>query len=177
MIRKIIPLLLAIVAAAVGLFGGEALRADPRPDGGSESVSDNGLEATEPAADETKAEGSPKPKEDAKKTDATAYFRFPSQFFVPVMHGDRLDAVMILTLTLEIPAERQEAMFSEEFRLRDSLLRTLLVHANTGGFDGNYTIEPRMRRLRESLLNAAQEAGGDSISEVLIEDIAQQQSA
>ena len=80
----------------------------------------------------------------------TAYFRFPSQFFVPVMHGDRLDGMMVLTLTVEMAADQQEAVFKQEFRLRDAFLRTLLIHANTGGFDGNYTIEPRMRRLRES---------------------------
>lgn len=103
-----------------------------------------------------------------------SYFRFPSQFFVPVMHGDRLDGMMVLTLTIEMPLETEEAVFKQEFRLRDAFLRTLLIHANTGGFDGNFTIEPRMRRLREALMDAASEYSGGLVTDVLIEDIARQ---
>ena len=84
---------------------------------------------------------------------------------------------MVLTLTVEMPAEQQEAVFKQEFRLRDAFLRTLLIHANTGGFDGNYTIEPRMRRLREALMKTATEATGGIVTDVLIEDIARQDAA
>ncbi|MDO5642522.1 MAG: hypothetical protein Q4G26_09095, partial [Paracoccus sp. (in: a-proteobacteria)] len=77
------------------------------------------------------------------------YYRFPTQFFVPVMHGDRLNGIVVLTLVLEMPAELQEDVYKREFRLRDAMLRSLMIHANTGGFDGNFTTEPRMRRLRE----------------------------
>ena len=106
-----------------------------------------------------------------------SYYRFPSQFFVPVMHGDRLDGMMVLTLTVEMPAEVQEDVFKKEFRLRDAFLRTLLIHANTGGFDGNFTIEPRMRRLRDALMETATEVSGGLVTEVLIEDIARQDAA
>ena len=62
-------------------------------------------------------------------------------------------------------------------RLRDAFLRSLLIYANTGGFDGNYTIEPRMRRLRETLMKTADEVSEQVITDVLIEDIAWQQGS
>lgn len=176
MLKKLIPVVAVLIAAVGGLFGGEMLR--PQKDG----VADHAVaqpdahgETTAPEADHAKAEETAeKTAEHGSEAAATTYFRFPSQFFVPVMHGDRLDGMMVLTLTVEMAADKEEAVFKQEFRLRDAFLRTLLIHANTGGFDGNYTIEPRMRRLREALLKTADEVSGGLVSDVLIEDIARQ---
>lgn len=52
------------------------------------------------------------------------------------MRGDRLDGMMILTLTVEMPAAAEEEVYKMEFRLRDAFLRALLIHANTGGSTG-----------------------------------------
>ena len=185
MLKKLIPIFAILIAAVAGLFGGDMLR--PAQEGEAEHA------APEPAAHEggTDAEAHAEAADDDHASEdasskagahgegeaTTAFFRFPSQFFVPVMHGDRLDGMMVLTLTVEMPAEQQEAVFKQEFRLRDAFLRTLLIHANTGGFDGNYTIEPRMRRLREALMKTATEATGGIVTDVLIEDIARQDAA
>ena len=82
---------------------------------------------------------------------------------------------MILTLSLEIPAAAEEAVFRQEHRLRDTLLRSLLIHANTGGFDGNFTAEARLALLRETLLEAARKVAGPEVGAVLIGDIARQE--
>ncbi|WP_298947848.1 hypothetical protein [uncultured Paracoccus sp.] len=179
--KKLIPLLAIVIAAIGGLFGGEMLRpqegaADQPPSEGEPQGTNAQDGAPEAAEADHRAKGSAKtgaPQGEA----TTAYFRFPSQFFVPVMHGDRLDGVMVMTLTVEMPVAQQEAIFKQEFRLRDAFLRTLLIQANTGGFDGNYTIEPRMRRLRESLMKTAAEVTGGVVLDVLIEDIARQDAA
>lgn len=176
MIRKLLPVLMIVVAGIAGLFAGNILRgdADAKTD---HAKTDGETHATDTAPDA--GHGIETAKADHKSTDGAgiAYFRFPSQFFVPVMHGDRLDGMMVLTLTVEMPQEVQEDVFKQEFRLRDAFLRTLLIHANTGGFDGNYTIEPRMRRLREALMKTADEVSGGQITDVLIEDIARQDAA
>ena len=41
-------------------------------------------------------------------------------------------------------------------------------------FDGNFTAEPNLERLRKALLAAAQKAAGPEVKRVLIEDIARQ---
>ncbi len=181
MLKKLIPVFAILLAAIGGLFGGDMLR--PKGDGDAGHAASEGEGHGEGATPEAQAEAAEghgaeaagkKAAEAGQEAVATAFFRFPSQFFVPVMHGDRLDGMMVLTLTVEMPADQQEAIFKQEFRLRDAFLRSLLIHANTGGFDGNYTIEPRMRRLRESLMKTAVEVTGGIVTDVLIEDIARQ---
>ncbi len=105
---------------------------------------------------------------------AEGWFTFPTQFFVPLMRNGDMGAVMILTLTIETPGADLKAMEQQEHRLRDALLRELLIHANTGGFDGNFTSEARLAPLRERLQKAAQASTDLTVKAVLIEDIARQ---
>lgn len=102
------------------------------------------------------------------------WFRFPNQFFVPIMRGGSTTAVMVLSLTLEMTAGAAPRISEQEHRLRDALLNALMIEANTGGFDGNFTAEASLSRVRASLLRAARKAGGEEIAGVLIEDIARQ---
>ncbi len=102
-------------------------------------------------------------------------FRFPTQFMVPVFRNGHTRHVMVLSLTVETSLESLEYIHKQEHRLRDALLRRLLIHANTGGFDGNFTSEPHLRRLRAALLKAARDASGAAVTGILIEDIARQE--
>ena len=106
-------------------------------------------------------------------TGDTTWFQFPQQFFVPVMRNGRLESTMVLSLSLEIPAAAAETAYAHEIKLRDAMLRQLLIHANTGGFDGNFTAEPQLRTLRADLVKTAQ-ATVPEVGAVLIGDIARQ---
>lgn len=105
---------------------------------------------------------------------ATAWFKFPQQFFVPILHDGRLDSTMILTLSIEMPLPSRETVHAHEIKLRDALLRQLLIHANTGGFDGNFTTEAHLRKLRGALTATAQGVVPE-IAGILIGDIARQE--
>lgn len=98
----------------------------------------------------------------------------PNQFFVPIVRNGNLRSTMILGLGMEVREDRVQAVHAQEFRLRDALLRALMVHANTGGFDGNFTSEPHLRLLGEVLLVAAQKVAGSDVQAILIGDIARQ---
>ena len=108
----------------------------------------------------------------ARAGDAT-WFQLAPQFFVPVMRNGRLESTMVLSLSLEIPAAAAETAYAHEIKLRDAMLRQLLIHANTGGFDGNFTAEPQLRTLRADLVKTAQ-ATIPEVGAVLIGDIARQ---
>lgn len=75
-----------------------------------------------------------------------------------------------------MPAASRPKIEAQEARLRDALLGALLIEANTGGFDGNFTRKPGLRRLRESLLAAGRRAGGTDVQRILIEDIGRQET-
>ncbi|SDE43451.1 hypothetical protein SAMN05421538_106226 [Paracoccus isoporae] len=182
MLRKLCAALLILACMAGGYAAGQRLR----PVGGSEAAETG---AAETGAAET---GAAEPGASLAPSDAVAtapdeelparpvnpsYFEFPDQFFVPVMRGDRLDGIMVLTLSVEMESSDSEAVYAREFRLRDAMLRALLIHANTGGFDGNFTTEPRMRRLHRSLLGTAREASEGRVTDVLIGDLVRQEPA
>lgn len=110
----------------------------------------------------------------APPKEPTVSMPLPEQFFVPIVRNGSLRAVMVLSLGLEVVEARLEPLHAREFQLRDAMLRALMVHANTGGFDGNFTAEPRLRLLGDILLEAARKVGGEDVRAVLIGDIARQ---
>lgn len=179
--KKILIMLIPVLALAAGSIGGDMLR--PAAKANAEGAHADGSSAADATA-ATEAHGSTDtgPSEDAHgggghggDPGAAAWFTFPSQFFVPMMRNGDMGAMMIMTLTVETTEADLEPMKQQEHRLRDALLRHLMVLANTGAFDGNFTAEARLRVMREGLLKAAQDATELSVDKVLIEDIARQQ--
>lgn len=176
MIKKIIPIALPVLALVGGAFGGDMLRAPASPadpateaaaadDHGAAPADDGHGGGEDHGGDDHGGGGDP--------TEA-AYFQFPTQFFVPLMRQGDLRDVMILTVTLQTDGANLQALSKKEHILRDALLRQLMIHANTGGFDGNFTADRNLVTLREGLLQAAKAATDAPVTAVLIEDIARQ---
>lgn len=183
--RKLLPVLLSILALVAGAVGGDLLRgttaagiAAPDPQAALPAAELQGVEpiAADSAIPPPTAAAPPPPAEpgEADAAAATAWFKFPQQFFVPVLHGGHLDSTMILSLSVEMPETASEEVYAHEIKLRDALLRQLLIHANTGGFDGNFTTEAHLRKLRAELTATAR-AIVPRIGEILIGDIARQE--
>jgi|GEM_PF-142639 len=205
MLKKLLPVMLSVVAFLGGAAGGEMLKrgaeaeapADAAAAGHKDASASAGTgqaaaeaqapppasavpaapqEGREPSAQSTspaEAAGSGGHGGAADST-GTAWFKFPQQFFVPVLYDGRLDSTMIMTLSVEMPSAARETVYGHEIKLRDALLRQLLIHANTGGFDGNFTSEAQLRKLRDSLTATAQ-AVVPAIAGILIGDIARQE--
>ncbi|HHW35293.1 MAG TPA: hypothetical protein GXX24_14315 [Paracoccus solventivorans] len=183
--RKLLPVLLSVLALVAGAVGGDLLRsttaagiAAPDPQA---ALPANELPAVDPIAVDNAtpppSPAAPPPPAEPGEADAaaaTAWFKFPQQFFVPVLHGGHLDSTMILSLSVEMPETATEEVYAHEIKLRDALLRQLLIHANTGGFDGNFTTEAHLRKLRAELTATAR-AIVPRIGEILIGDIARQE--
>ncbi len=102
------------------------------------------------------------------------YVKLNNQFIVPIMTEGQVASLIQLSLSVEVPSGQQETVILMEPKLRDSFLRVLFDHANTGGFDGLFTASSAMRGLRASLLDAAQEALGKMVTDVLILDLVRQ---
>lgn len=160
MIKKILIWMLPLVALIGGTAAGSLLAPEKHAE-------------TAEAADDTEAvgEGHESAKEAAKGGPA-AWFSFPNQFFVPIVRRGDVDRIMVLTLTIETSEHAKADIEAQEHRLRDALLRSLIIHANTGGFSGNYTAEPKLQKLRGDLLAAATGVAGPDVHNVLIEDLA-----
>lgn len=194
LLRPLLLTLLVLGAALGGAAGGDMLRkrgGDPAVAGGEAATAPEGGDGAgtgatpQPAAAPDAVPAAPAGSHDAAApakapaepgpTDIT--FRFPQQFFVPLVRDGQVRGMLILTLAVTIPEGSEEAVYRNEFRLRDALLRNLLIHANSGGFDGNFTAEAHLELLRARLLETAQAIVPGAISGVLIADIARQEGA
>lgn len=158
MIGKIVIVVMIIAGFLAGAYGAEMLRPKPELAEGTEAEAAEGHDTA--AKDQPPAEA--------------AWFRIPNQFFIPILRNDTVQGVMVLTLTVETTQPQLTAVQQQEHRLRDALLGALMIHANTGGFDGNFTTEVHLAALRKKLVAAGQKVSGQSIVNILIEDIARQ---
>ena len=99
-----------------------------------------------------------------------------NQFVVPVVHDGRVDALVVLSLSLEVEAGNTEAVYLREPKLRDTFLQVMFDHANVGGFSGSFTDGSILIVLRTGLKEAAAMIMGTTVRDVLITDIARQDS-
>lgn len=155
MIRKLLPILLALVGLAAGLGGGLFLRPPP-PD---------------PAEAEKAAEAAAE--EEVTPPD---YVKLNNQFVVPIVEGGRVASMVVLSLSLEVAAGNTEMVYSREPKIRDVFLQVLFDHANTGGFRGSFTDGSNLVLLRRALKEKAIGVIGDAVTDVLITEIARQDS-
>lgn len=155
---KIVPLLLALVGLAVGGGAGFFLRPAPEAE-----LAEDGTEVQEPAA---------KPDPEVPPE----YAKLNNQFVVPVMDGGRVISLVILSLSLEIEPGSSQDVYAREPKLRDVFLQVLFDHANAGGFQGSFTDGSNLVLLRKALFEAAAGVLGPTVKDILISDIARQDS-
>lgn len=167
--RKLLPILLAIIGLGTGVGAGLTLR--PAADVATEAahaVEDHpAAEAASPAA----------PAHDGPPEGATFdYARLNNQFVVPVLLDGRVTGLVVLTLSIEVTGGNTETIYSREPKLRDGFLVVLFDHAAAGGFDGDFTAPTKMAALRRALTEQARQILGPIANDVLIQDIIRQDS-
>lgn len=147
--RLILPLLLALLGLAGGLGAGFLLR---------------------PAHEPTAEAHPPEPELPPE------YVKLSNQFIIPVVEGGRVGSLVVLSLSLEVKPGSAEAVYAKEPKLRDSFLQILFDHANSGGFRGAFTDGSALEPLRQALVETAKATMPDVVTDVLITDIARQDS-
>ncbi|WP_157994829.1 flagellar basal body-associated FliL family protein [Paracoccus tegillarcae] len=171
MIKKLLIWMIPLIALVAGTATG-SLMAPEKPAAESDTESHSDAEGGK-VAGLAEAEKDDHGGDNASAHDGTAaWFSFPNQFFVPIVRRGEVDRIMVLTLTIETSEAAKPGIEAQEHRLRDALLRSLIVHANTGGFSGNYTADAKLEKLRASLKAAAVRVAGADAHDVLIEDLA-----
>jgi flagellar basal body-associated protein FliL len=160
MIRKLFPIILALIGLGGGVGAGIALRPAPAVE---EAVAEDGAK---PAEEQATAEG--------EEVAPPEYVKLNNQFVVPVLEDGRVASMVIMSLNLEVAAGTNEQVYAREPKLRDAFLQVMFDHANSGGFNGSFTDGSNLILLRKALLEAAQSAIGEIVTDVLISDIVRQ---
>lgn len=164
--KLIIPLILMLV----GIGGGVGAGLMFMPKAEDTMVAENPCGDVDMSHVASAVEEAPKP----VALEDREYARMNNQFVVPVVNNDKVTALMVMSLSIEVEVGGQEAVFSHEPRLRDAFLQVMFDHANMGGFNGAFTSSSNMRLLRDGLQEAADRIMDGHISDVLIVDIVRQ---
>lgn len=151
MIKKLFPLVIALIGLGAGIAAGVALRPAPEP-----------------------SETAEKPFNEAPPI--TEFVKLNNQFVVPIVEEGRVIALVVMALSVEVSLGSTEIVYAREPKLRDALLQVMFDHANSGGFKGVFTDGANLILLRRALLEVAQRTLGDSVKDVLISDISRQDS-
>lgn len=173
--KKLLPLLLALIGLGGGMGAGLMLRpAAPPPEEGTAVEGEATAEGEAPAeGEDATAEGEGEEGE-ADPATAPEYVKMSNQFVIPVVSEGEVASMVLLSLSLEVKAGGTEQTYSIEPKLRDAFLQVLFDHANSGGFAGSFTDGANLVVLRRALLEVARKTTGDLVLDVLISDITRQ---
>ena len=176
MMKILLPVLLALVGFVGGAGAGWMLKPAPPGPGDVETCVDSDGEERRGAvcAEIRAATEDPGAPYEAEDESDSEFVTLDRQFIVPVVSEDRVASMMVLQLNLEVAPGSVEAVFQQEPKLRDALLRALFEHAYTGGFNGDFTAERVMGELRRNLLTAARGVIGTDVRDVLVADVIKQ---
>jgi hypothetical protein len=158
---KLLPLLLALVGLLGGLGAGFAMKPVPEP------------EPADPAAESALAPAGATP---SAPVGAGEFVAMANHFVVPLVDGERVRSLIVVSLSLEVEPGTAPAIRAVEPRLRDGFLQVLFDHANAGGFGGAFTAASPMHSLRAALREVAGGVVGPGLRDVLITDIIRQDS-
>lgn len=164
--RVLIPVALALAGLGGGVGAGLALRPPPEP----EAAAGEEAQATDAAGAEAPAHAAPA----GEPAIQPEFVKLNNQFVVPVVTEGRVGSLVVLSVSLEVGPGGRETVFVHEPKLRDAFLQVLFAHANSGGFDGNFTSATSLRSLRAGLLESARAVLGDLVSDILIVDMMRQ---
>lgn len=169
--KFLIPLVLLIIGVGGGVGAGLFLKPEPEPEPVAE------IECPEPHMDMDMEEPIAEPMAETDPDEPAAgrdYARLNNQFVVPVVEEERVAALVVMSLSVEVDTGENQTIFSHEPKLRDAFLQVLFDHANSGGFSGSFTSTTNMRSLRDGLRESAQRVVGDIAHDVLIVEIVRQ---
>ena len=178
--KLVITSIVAIIFIAIGSFAGVILKTPTQA-----------VASTSAAAEgEASHEGDAKKKDDhggdkktAKKGDKydkggssgdSAYYKFSREFVVPIMRRGQVKSLVILHISLETDSTTANNLFSEEPKLRDNIMTTLIELSNDGQTLEELTNVHNYETIRAMILMNLRDAISDSIKNVLIVDVAKQ---
>lgn len=179
MLAKLLPIIFLLVGTGGGIGAGLLLAPttsfQSKDRSGSvndylDSNSDSLTSKNGSAKLETESHGNP------VNSSAIEYVKMSNQFVIPVVKGDMITALVVVSLSLETRNDISEKIYAREPKLRDAFLRVLFDHANMGGFHGAFTSAETLGLLRSALRDVAQKEIGPDILNVLIVDIIRQDS-
>ena len=176
--KLVVTSLVAIIFVAAGSFGAILLKSPSEASAATKVEKDDDHSGDDYAKDEKKDK-----KKSAKKGDGydkekssgdSAYYKFSREFVVPIMRGGQVTSLVILHISLETDSATSERLFSEEPKLRDNIMTTLIGLSNDGRTLERPTDINNYETIRSVILMNLKDSIDSGIKNVLIVDMAKQ---
>lgn len=168
--KKLLPVVLALVGIGSGVGAGIFLK--PMLNGEGNQSADCEVPTETPVRAFPKMDVPSRQNPNLNRE----YVKMNNQFVVPIVNEERVSSLVAISLSVEVTPGSSSAIYQFEPKLRDGFLQVLFDHANVGGFRGSFTESGNMAVLRRALLETAQNALGNIVTDVMITEIARQDS-
>jgi hypothetical protein len=176
--KILLPIVVTLAGLGVGVGAGIKLRPEAEEPQDQAQTSAQNPAQTPPAPAAEAAEPDPfAPVSLARELPpgGVEFVALDKPFVIPVFEAERVAAMVVLTVSLEIGTGQAQSVQTFQPRLRDSFLAVMFRHANSGGFDGSFTAGQKMQDLKSALLATAREIMSTApVTEILITDIVRQ---
>lgn len=180
--KLIVTSLVAIIFVAAGSFAAVVLKTPSEVSVSQASADDDEHHGDDHGADHGDDHGKNAKKADThddghgKKAAAgsSSYYKFSREFVVPIMRGGHVNSLVILHISLETDNSTSERLFSEEPKLRDNIMTTLIALSNDGRTLEEPTNINNYETIRSMILMNLRDSIDTGIQNVLIVDMAKQ---
>ncbi|MEL6859951.1 MAG: flagellar basal body-associated FliL family protein [Pseudomonadota bacterium] len=170
--KLVITSVVAVIFVALGSFAGVMLKPSVEV---SAATVEKETEDGDAKKDDKKSSAKKGDKYDKGSSSGdSAYYKFSREFVVPIMRGGQVKSLVILHISLETDSATSERLFSEEPKLRDNIMTTLIELSNDGRTLVDVTQVNNYETIRSMILMNLQDSISDKIKNVLIGDIAKQ---
>ena len=182
--KLVITSVVAIIFIALGSFAGVMLKTPSSAAAASDEAAAEADDHGDELKKDAKKDDHGHAKKDAKKGDKYAssggsgnseYYKFSREFVVPVMRNEQVKSLVILHINLETASGVADDLFSEEPKLRDNIMTTLIGLSNDGRTLDEPTQIDNYEMIRSMVLMNLRDAFSDGIINVLIVDMAKQE--
>jgi flagellar FliL protein len=174
--KLIITSVVAIIFVALGSFAGVMLKSPSEAvaaAGDEAAPSSKGDDYEDDHGDEKQAKSGDKAAKSSGSGNST-YYKFSREFVVPIMREGQVTSLVIIHISLETDSSTAEDLFTEEPKLRDNIMTTLISLSNDGRTLERPTEINNYETIRSMVLMNLQDAISDKIKNVLIVDMAKQ---
>lgn len=174
--KLLIPLVALIVGLVAGIGGGSALSSKDGSGGEEAATDDHGSEGhvdtpPEPAADAHSDAGHGDAGHGASPD---SFYTLPGQFIIPIVGGENVQAVVLLSIGLETTPEGRGDVMRMEPRLRSAILAALFDLSSIGGMSGDFTAPDWRNRVSQAVKHAATAVAGNKVTAVDLLEINKQ---
>lgn len=173
----LVPLIALLIGLGAGIGGGVALSgAAPEDAGHSAAAPEDHAQASHDTHDTHDTQhASASDHGSGHGAEADSFYTIPGQFIVPVMRGEHVSALVLVSIGLDTQEDSRSEIIHMAPRLRAAFLAALFDLSSLGGLDGDMTAPEWRDGVIRALEGAAHDLVGDGVTGVELLEVSKQE--